>query len=309
MTRTARYKALYLTIRIGVPLIILGVAILIHQVWRLPPLLPLVLVGLAIVLLRSGLIRRFLWRDLIAGQSLLKRKDYAGSKLRFERFIAGVRKAPWRKTLIWLGTASRSRDPEALALSSLAAAEISLGAFEAARNHLGESIALDPENPVPFHSMGIVCVLAGPWVDAKLWLEKAAALGFSSDWTQKIIEAAQSQFALADGAVSGDRMIDRSGSEAPDPPAATGECRVELLNDDVTPMEFVIETLERIFDQTGVEAVRIMLTVHHQGSAVCGRYDEAEARERVDKAVGRARALDFPLAFRVARDGQAASRA
>ena len=302
MTRAAKYKALYLAIRISVPLIVLGVAMLIHQMWRLPPLLPLVLVGLAIVLLQPGLICRFLWRDLIAGQRLLKRKDYAGSKLRSERFIARMHKAPRLKTLIWLGTTSRSRDPEAVAFKNLAVADISLGAYEAAPEYLGKAMALDPENPLLFYYMGLVCVMEGPWLDAKLWFEKAAALGFRDAWSDKIIRAVQSQSASMDGGVSGDHMADRAGLHVPDALLATGDCRIELLNDDVTKMEFVEELLEQIFEQPAWEAARIMLTVHHQGSAVFGRYDEAEARERVDRAIASARAANFPLSLRVVTD-------
>jgi ATP-dependent Clp protease adaptor protein ClpS len=290
VTRTAKYKALYLTIRIGVPLIVLGVTILIDRFWSLSPAVPLVLVGLAIVMLRPGLMRRFLWRDLFAGYRLLKLEDYAASKLRSERLIARMRKAPWLKNLTSLGTTSLSGDPEALALSYLVAAEFKLGAFEAARKHLGESIALDPENPLLFRNMGVACLLTDHWADAKLWLEKAAALGLRDEWSDKIIGAPQSQSVLTDGGVSGDAL------------SATGAWRVEVLNDDLTPMEFVVELLERIFDHVGAEAVHIMLTVHYKGSAVFGRYDEAEARDRVNRAIASARAANFPLSLRVAID-------
>jgi ATP-dependent Clp protease adaptor protein ClpS len=48
--------------------------------------------------------------------------------------------------------------------------------------------------------------------------------------------------------------------------------KVVLLNDDFTPMEFVVEVLQRFFGKDREAATRIMLQVHHQGRGVCGVY-------------------------------------
>jgi len=64
----------------------------------------------------------------------------------------------------------------------------------------------------------------------------------------------------------------------------TGEAgemfQVRLLNDDVTPMEFVVHVLEQIFDKDRETATRIMLDVHHRGSSVCGVYSFAVAEAK-----------------------------
>ncbi len=56
--------------------------------------------------------------------------------------------------------------------------------------------------------------------------------------------------------------------------------RVLLLNDDYTPMEFVVHVLERYFHKNRDEATSIMLSVHHEGVGVCGvfPYDVAETK-------------------------------
>jgi len=57
--------------------------------------------------------------------------------------------------------------------------------------------------------------------------------------------------------------------------------RVLLLNDDVTPMEFVVHVLERIFDKDRETATRLMLDTHHQGRGECGIYPAAVAEARL----------------------------
>ena len=56
--------------------------------------------------------------------------------------------------------------------------------------------------------------------------------------------------------------------------------KVLMMNDDFTPMEFVVEVLELFFAMNREQATRIMLTVHTEGRAVCGVYtrDVAETR-------------------------------
>lgn len=58
--------------------------------------------------------------------------------------------------------------------------------------------------------------------------------------------------------------------------------RVKLINDDFTPMDFVITVLQQFFAMNREQATRIMLKVHHEGSAIAGIYprDIAETRSR-----------------------------
>ena len=50
--------------------------------------------------------------------------------------------------------------------------------------------------------------------------------------------------------------------------------QVVLLNDDYTPMEFVVELIEKFFSKTRETATRIMLMIHNEGKAVCGIYTQ-----------------------------------
>ena len=71
--------------------------------------------------------------------------------------------------------------------------------------------------------------------------------------------------------------------------------RVLLLNDDYTPMEFVVHILERFFSKTREEATRIMLHVHRRGVGICGVYTYEVAETKVTQVMDFARKHQHPL--------------
>jgi ATP-dependent Clp protease adaptor protein ClpS len=71
--------------------------------------------------------------------------------------------------------------------------------------------------------------------------------------------------------------------------------KVILLNDDYTPMEFVVHVLEYFFTMDREKAVRIMLQVHTQGSGVCGVYSREIAETKVSQVNDYSRDNNHPL--------------
>ena len=71
--------------------------------------------------------------------------------------------------------------------------------------------------------------------------------------------------------------------------------RVLLLNDDYTPMEFVVVVLERFFQKGREEATRIMLHVHQHGVGECGIYTYEVAETKVTQVMDFARKHQHPL--------------
>jgi ATP-dependent Clp protease adaptor protein ClpS len=71
--------------------------------------------------------------------------------------------------------------------------------------------------------------------------------------------------------------------------------RVLLLNDDYTPMEFVVLVLEHFFNKSREEATRIMLHVHNYGVGVCGLYPIEVAETKVAQVMDLARRNEHPL--------------
>ncbi len=71
--------------------------------------------------------------------------------------------------------------------------------------------------------------------------------------------------------------------------------KVLLLNDDYTPMEFVVMVLERFFGMTHAQAFEIMLTVHKKGLAVVGVFSHEIAETKVAQVMDFARRHQHPL--------------
>src|SRR3954454_9546316 len=71
--------------------------------------------------------------------------------------------------------------------------------------------------------------------------------------------------------------------------------KVLMLNDDYTPMEFVVHILERFFSKTRDEATRIMLHVHRRGVGICGVFTYEVAETKVTQVMDLARQNQHPL--------------
>ena len=93
---------------------------------------------------------------------------------------------------------------------------------------------------------------------------------------------------------------DRDGGKGPGPQTISDTpsgllAEVRLLNDDYTPMEFVVHVLERFFQKSREEATRIMLHVHRRGVGVCGVYTYEVAETKVTQVMDLARQNQHPL--------------
>ena len=71
--------------------------------------------------------------------------------------------------------------------------------------------------------------------------------------------------------------------------------RVVLINDDFTPMEFVVDILESVFGMERTRATQVMLEVHTKGKGVCGLYNFEIAETKVAQVMSLARQHQHPL--------------
>ena len=71
--------------------------------------------------------------------------------------------------------------------------------------------------------------------------------------------------------------------------------KVLLLNDDYTPMDFVVVVLQTVFSTSREKATQVMLQVHREGMGVCGTYTREVAAAKVDQVIDIARKHQHPL--------------
>jgi len=71
--------------------------------------------------------------------------------------------------------------------------------------------------------------------------------------------------------------------------------KVLLINDDYTPMEFVVETIQRFFNKSREQATQIMLKVHTEGVGVCGVYPQDIAETKMNQVIIHAKEAQHPL--------------
>ncbi len=71
--------------------------------------------------------------------------------------------------------------------------------------------------------------------------------------------------------------------------------KVVLLNDDYTPMDFVVVVLQKFFSLSREQATQVMLKVHREGAGVCGVYPRDVAATKVEQVTAYARQHQHPL--------------
>lgn len=90
----------------------------------------------------------------------------------------------------------------------------------------------------------------------------------------------------------GEYILEAERSRTKPPPLY----KVLLLNDDFTPMDFVIVVLQKFFGMDRERATRVMLQVHREGMGVCGVFAKDVAATKVELVVSFARQHQHPLA-------------
>jgi ATP-dependent Clp protease adaptor protein ClpS len=78
--------------------------------------------------------------------------------------------------------------------------------------------------------------------------------------------------------------------------------KVLMLNDDYTPMEFVVLTLQQFFRMSIEDATRVMLHVHQRGVGVCGIFTYEVAETKVNQVIDFARQHQHPLQCTMEKD-------
>jgi hypothetical protein len=192
MSRTARHKIVYFLL-VGTPVLFVFTLLYFFSV---PSQYGIVAVLLCLV---PGRILGWFWRDLLRGLRLLRERRYEESIQHSQAFLEELDRRPWIRHFIWLGSGVYSRDPRALALNNLGAAEVALGRLDEAQAHLHSSIAVDRENPLPYFNLSRLAKARGDETGAALFLQQARQHGLTFGVTDKIVMDSQKRFANRSG--------------------------------------------------------------------------------------------------------------
>src|ERR1700761_3129182 len=124
------------------------------------------------------------------------------------------------------------------------------------------------------------------------WLFASRYSGRTVAWRARIPPvAAREPRRGTEGPGSGAAVITRTRTQTKRP----NMYRVLLLNDDYTPMEFVVSILQAFFNKDAQEAMQIMLQVHHNGVGECGIFSYEIAETKVSQVMDHARKNQHPL--------------
>ena len=129
-----------------------------------------------------------------------------------------------------------------------------------------------------------------PWVPLRTKLKNAKTMSNSNQPTKPLIDIDD------DEPVTGVAVKSKVKTKKPD------MYKVLLLNDDYTPMEFVVDVLEVFFQKSQDEATRIMLHVHQKGIGICGVFTYDVAETKVGQVMDFARQHQHPLQCTIERD-------
>ena len=129
-----------------------------------------------------------------------------------------------------------------------------------------------------------------PWVPLRTKLKNAKTMSNSNQPTKPLIDIDD------DEPVTGVAVKSKVKTKKPD------MYKVLLLNDDYTPMEFVVDVLEVFFQKSQDEATRIMLHVHQKGIGICGVFTYEVAETKVGQVMDFARQHQHPLQCTIEKD-------
>lgn len=101
----------------------------------------------------------------------------------------------------------------------------------------------------------------------------------------------------SDTEFEGDLAVEESKADLAPPPMY----QIVMLDDDFTPMEFVVDVLQVFFSMNREQATNIMLTVHTKGRASCGTFTKDVAETKAAQVIKHARENQHPLMCEVER--------
>ena len=194
MTRTHRLKILYVVVLLALLALALLLGAALYPSLGLPALF-----AVGLLLFVPGRIQGVFFRDFFRGRRLLGSGQPAQALVPFRRFREQVQRNPWQKRLLWLAWGFYSTDIEAMTWNNIGAAHIELGEWSAAREALGQALAIDGEYPLPHFNRALIATAEGDRQEAQREAEAARRLGYRETSTDELIQQAGYLLARIEG--------------------------------------------------------------------------------------------------------------
>ncbi len=250
---------------------------------------PFLLVG-ALLIFGSlpWLLYRHLPKELRRSQNAAAKGDYQAARTHSLKILDQLGRWPGLDQFLRLGVSLGSGSPRVTALNTLAYVAYKEDDLGEAESLLDKALGLDPSNIWGLFLMSVICSNRSRGDEGRAWMAKVAAqapLGPHRDlvrFARHPPDPGEDYQAIAEAAVS--VHLPREGA-----------VQVRILNDDKTPMAFVVAALEDIFGLAHVDAIRVMLAIDRDGSAVCGAFSAEAAEEKLNALLQRAKDANLPL--------------
>jgi tetratricopeptide (TPR) repeat protein len=151
------------------------------------------------LVLVSGRIQGFYYRDFFTGRRLLDAGKFAEAIPYIERFLESIRQHPKRELLLWLSWSIYTPSVVAMAINNIGVAQLNLGDVDTAESNFLRALARDPLYPLPHFNMAIVQELRGNRNGALAAIATARQLGYMGGTIDVIINKSQSLLARIEG--------------------------------------------------------------------------------------------------------------
>lgn len=265
--------------------VVLVVVLVIGGLWLVasPGFIAFALVVLAFLI--PGRLQAIFYRRLYRGLSAMRSHKYADAIPKFEGFIDQLTKYPVLNRLLWCNWNIYTVNAEALALNNIGACHIGLRELAQANKALDKALKIDPLYPKPHFNKAVIELINGKEERANVCLGKAEELGFTGgglDKARRMAESVQvnlledSAYPVKISEQERDLIAHQLDSIQPLPAEVfsditkshrRSEYVLVVLNDDKTPMEYVMVLLVKCFNFDVVTASALVLQVHESGSA------------------------------------------
>jgi tetratricopeptide (TPR) repeat protein len=180
MSRTFRYKLVYIATLLAIAALVLGLLIM-------QTISTVGLVAIAVALLVPGRIGGYYLKNLFLSRKLIDLSRFDEAVEAGQKFLEDVQRQPWRRHFIYCFFGLYTWDVEAMARNNIGAAHMHLGDIDKAESHFQYVLEKDPDYPLPYMNLAIISCVRGNTTEGDKLRSIAAEKGYSGGPVDRLI--------------------------------------------------------------------------------------------------------------------------